>query len=89
MEKYYRVKKDNFMWKEGAIISDGGKGTYTAVQEIWNNVQSLGSEYISDRIIEDAGNADYFERVYPDTVSGKLFRTKDQMIEMYKTAFNK
>jgi hypothetical protein len=76
MEKYYRVKKDNFMWKEGAIISDGGKGTYTAVQEIWNNVKS-------------SGNADYFERVYPDTVSGKLFRTKDQMIEMYKTAFNK
>ena len=86
-KKYYRVKKDNFMWRAGAILSDNGEGRYTAIEDIWNNVKSLGNEYISGRIIEDAENSEYFERVYSDTISGKLYRTKDQLIDMYKTTF--
>jgi hypothetical protein len=37
MTKYYRVKKDNFLWKEGAILtiftaSNGSKGVITKEQ---------------------------------------------------------
>lgn len=87
MIKFYRVKKDNFMWKEGAILSDQEKGQYVAIEDIWNQSSELGSEYISARIIEDENNRDYFERVYPATVKGNFYRTKDQLIEVYKKSF--
>jgi len=86
MTKFYRVKKDNFMWKEDAILSDQDAGQYKAIEDIWNAV-SLEDEYISARIIEDERNKDYFERVYPDTVKGSFYRTKDQLIEFYKKSF--
>lgn len=88
MTKFYRVKKDNFLWKEGAIISNRKDGSgYLPVEDIWNATPANGDEYISGRIIEHEDNADFFERVYPDTVGGSLYRTKDQMIEMYQKAF--
>lgn len=87
MEKYYRVKKDTFLWKEGAILCTTVDGTgYRAVKDIWDKVP-LKTEYITAHIIENPDNADTFERVYPDTVTGNLFRTKDQMLKMYKDAF--
>ena len=85
MVKHYRVKKDTFMWKEGAIIMSNGDG-YRPIEDIWNAVP-LGSEYISDHIIEHPDNSDFFEKVYPDTVTGNLYRTKEQMLNLYKTAF--
>jgi hypothetical protein len=86
--KYYRVKKDTFLWKEGAIIkcADDEKG-YVAIEDVWDAVPCVGNEYISKRIIEHSGNAEFFERVYPDSIKGKLFRTKDQLITMYQDAF--
>lgn len=88
MQKFYRVKKDTFMWKEGAILTDQDKQQYVAVEDIWNAIESLHGEYISARIIEDKGNAEYFERVYPDTIKGKIYRTKDQLTELYKNSFS-
>lgn len=92
MQKYYRVKKDNFMWKEGAIIinkdHEGNIDNYIAIEDIWNATPDLGKEYISARIIECPNNAEFFERVYPDTIAGKYFKTKDQLVEMYKTSFS-
>lgn len=73
------------MWKEGAIIESSGSG-YRAIHDIWHKVP-LNSEYISDSIIENKDNADFFERVYKDDVAGMLYRTKDQMVELYKSAF--
>jgi hypothetical protein len=87
MTKYYRVKQDTFLWKAGAILIDQNEGAYKAVEDIWDSVDSVGNEYISGRIIEDEGNAAWFERVYPDTISGKLYKTKDQLIEMYNNTF--
>lgn len=93
MHKYYRVKKDNFMWKEGAIIhcekfSNGTEG-YKAIEDIWNSSPALSeNEYISLQIIECPSNSEFFERVYPDTIAGKYFKTKDQLVEMYKTSFS-
>jgi hypothetical protein len=87
MTKYYRVKKDNFIWKEGAILTDQDEERYIGIEDIWNTVTGVKDEYISARIIEHPDNHEYFERVYPDTITGKLYRTKDQMVEMYKKAF--
>ena len=87
MTKYYRVKKDTFMWLEGAILSDDNSSDgYKAIQDVWDKVELKG-EYISPRIIEDKDNADFFERVYPDTIKGNIYRTKDKLVELYKTSF--
>lgn len=84
--KYYRVKQDNFMWKEGAVLQSTGGG-YTPVEDIWDATPVNDSEYISDRIIEHPDNAAYFERVYSNDLKGKGYKTADQMRELYKGAF--
>lgn len=86
MDKFYRVKKDNFLWKEGAILKLQGNG-YRAIEDIWNSTPQIGEEYISTRVIECPTNVEYFERVYPDTITGRVFKTKDQLIEIYKSSF--
>lgn len=92
--KHYRLKKDTFLWKAGAILQHDPASTndtlrlgYRPVEDIWDAVPVLGGEYISARIIEHPDNAEYFERVYPDTLKGKLFHTKDQLVELYTNAF--
>lgn len=89
MDKYYRVKKDTFLWKEGAILkySDGvSNGGYEPIQDIWDVANNEG-EYISSQIVEDPVNAEYFERVYPDTIKGNVFKTADKLRAQYKKAF--
>ncbi len=85
MNKYYRVKKDTFMWEEGAILKNGTFGTnggYTAVEDIWETVK-LNGEYISATIIEN--NPEWFERVYTDNIEKMIFKTKDQLKEAFKS----
>lgn len=93
MTKFYRVKKDTFLWKEGAIIkhnsSRGSVGGYDAIEDIWDMTPETNQEYISTKIIEHEANSEFFERVYPDSISGKFYRTKDQLISSYKDSFNK
>lgn len=84
--KHYRVKKDTFLWKAGAILSDQDKGQYLGVEDIWDTVP-LNKEYVTALVIEHPNNADTFERVYPDTISGKLYHTKDQLVAIYDKAF--
>lgn len=85
--KYYRVKKDTFMWLEGAVLSNtSNNGGYMAIEDIWNKVD-VNTEYISAHIIENPLNADFFERVYPDTLKGGIFRTADKLREIYKGSF--
>lgn len=90
MTKYYRVKKDTFLWKEGAILSDADKvdNGFKPIEDIWDNTPVNGGEYISARIIEHENNKEYFERVYKDTVCGKAYRTADQLKQIYKEAFS-
>jgi hypothetical protein len=85
-EKFYRVKKDNFLWKEGAILKCKGSG-YSPIEDIWNVCGVINDEYISSRIIEHPEFAEYFERVYPDTITGKMFHTRDQLIAFYAGFF--
>lgn len=87
MRKYYRVKQDTFLWKAGAILSDQEKGQYVPIEDIWNVAEKPNAEYISAPIIEHPDNAVFFERVYPDSIAGKIYHTKDQLLEAYKGAF--
>lgn len=87
MKKYYRVKKDNFLWKEGAILSNTHENGYAPIEDIWDNTPINGKEYISAQIIEHESNAEYFERVYADSVVGSIFRTADQLRQFYKESF--
>ena len=86
MTTYFRVKKDTFLWAEGAILSDKGNREVLPIEDIWNKTQNQG-EYITRRIIEDPNNADYFEKVYKDSITGNLYKTKDQLVDMYKAVF--
>lgn len=87
MTKYYRVRKDTFLWKVGAVLAWDGTNGYSAIEDIWDAVPVIQGEYISARIVENSGNADFFERVYQDTLTGKLFQTKDKLLAKYEEAF--
>jgi len=65
MTKYYRVKKDNFLWKKGAILEmkDGENG-YDPISDLWDNTEVNQGEYITARVVEAPENAEWFERVY-------------------------
>lgn len=89
MTKYYRVREDNFLWKQGAIITDSNVGQYTPIEDVWDQTPHNKTEYISARIIEDENNMVYFERVYKDSISGTLFKTADQIKQTYKDSFKK
>lgn len=74
------------MWEEGAILSSQGSG-YTPISDIWNHVE-LGGEYISDRIIEAPGNAEFFEKVYKvDLLTKVLYETKEKAKELMAKNF--
>jgi hypothetical protein len=90
MNKFYRVKKDTFLWKEGAILKNmvpvtKGENGYRPIEDIWDTVDH--GDYISHHIIEHPNNSEFFERVYPDTIIGNLYRTKDQLVNKYKELF--
>ncbi len=91
MDKYYRVKKNTFLWKEGAILrlnqKYGHDGGYEPIEDIWDVIPSCKDDYVSATIIEHPDNSKFFERIYPDSVTGKLFKTKDQLLDMYSKAF--
>lgn len=87
MTKYYRVKKDTFLWKEGAIISmeDGDNG-YDPIEDVWNVVESQ-CDWITKEVVEANENREYFERVYKDNLKGNIFRTADKVREVYEKKF--
>lgn len=96
MEKYYRVLKDNFLWKEGVILKFGSKNWvewwYVPIEDIWNKTEFQTTnwrEYISAPIVEADSNKDFFERIYTDDLKRKVFKTKDQLTEFYKNNFKK
>lgn len=93
-KKYYRVKKDNFLWKEGAILewatySGSPSGGYTPIDDVWDVIEDIDNgEYVSANIVEDSQNADWFERVYEVGALGKvMYVTADKAREMYKNTF--
>ena len=90
--KHYRVKKDTCLRKEWAIISyDSGcwkHGWYLPIEDIRDKTPVNGEEYISTHIVEHEDNSDFFERVYKDDVSWRLYKTADQLKKAYEDAFS-
>ena len=91
MDKFYRVKKDTFLWKEGAVLKlnekIGRHGGYAAIEDVWDTTEHVADEYISAPIVEDVVNAEFFERVYLDTIGSKMYRTKKQVVDAFSKAF--
>jgi hypothetical protein len=87
--KYYRVKKETFLWDEGAIISTSkdSNNEYRAVDPIFNRLDDM-TEYISANIIEADENKDFFERVYPvNLVTKTVYKAKEQAKEMLQKEY--
>lgn len=86
MTKFYRVKKDNFLWKEGAILKqDESESGYEPVTDIWNVLENQ-TEYITSRVIEN--NSEWFERVYEvNGLTKAIYLAKDKAIEYYNKNF--
>ena len=65
MSKYYKVKKDNHLWKAGAILEQRSDGFYEATSDLFNVVEDTTCN-ISEHgeVVEAKENSAYFERVY-------------------------
>lgn len=74
MAKFYRVKEDNFLWKQGCILKkENNDDGYRPIDELWDVTEDNGDEYISAHIIEDKANEKYFERVYEVSKGKKAY----------------
>lgn len=90
MKKYYRVIKDNFLWNKWTIIvNETGYKWYEPMSDFMKRSEFDTTEYISKQIIEDKINTDFFERVYTDDITWKIFKTKDEMIKLYENMLTK
>lgn len=78
MTKYYRVTKDNFLWKEGAILK--GDDGYRPIEDMWDTTKYNSTEYISAPIIEN--NPEWFERVYKNKFD--KFLAKAEALSQFK-----
>ena len=84
MSKYYRVKKENFLWEVGAILqknNNGHRSGYSPIEDLWDKTEHNEGEYISAPIIEN--NPEFFERVYPDELNKLVFRTAQEMKQLF------
>lgn len=69
------------MWEKGAIIRSEGS-EYKTIDDMFNHVPLMG-EYISEHIIENPGNADFFERVYKvDLATRVVYELKEKAKEL-------
>jgi hypothetical protein len=86
-KKYYRVKKENFLWIVGAILEQDGEH-YRPLEgtELWDVSEHNGAEWISDRIIENS--TDYFEQVFPvHLLKNTVFKLKEEARLMLSDSF--
>lgn len=86
----YRVKKDNFLWKEGAILTKNYDGNgYESIDDIFD-MPNTGTEYISSRIVENS--PEWFEPIQ-DTVweafKNKVERAKENLVRNMRLQWRK
>lgn len=88
--KFYKVIKENPLWKVGAILQHepvGTEGGYRPLEDtdMWDVTEFNGNEYLSARIIENSPT--YFQRVYPvNLVSKTVYRLKEEAREFFEAA---
>lgn len=80
-DRYYRAKKDSFMWDEGALLKCDDDEHCVSIDSVWNACESAGDEYISESIIK--AQPDWFERVYPVNLLTKtVYKPKAEAKEL-------
>lgn len=85
MNKYYKVIKDNFLWEEGAIISNtaNSEGGYIPIDPAFIKHENNATEYITAGIIENSPET--FERVYPVNLATKtIYKSREEARELLK-----
>lgn len=83
--KYYRAKKDSFLWEEGAILACEDNRC-KPVTDIWNVTEYNGNEYVSSPIIEN--NPEWFERVYEVSLVGTVvYEAREKAKELLKKQY--
>ena len=97
MEKFYRVKKDTYLFTAGAILSNKENSTqYKATDDIWHveGNETLrkfldGAPAVAADVVENS--PDWFERVYKvSSIRGMAYVVKSAMKDlMSKVAVNK
>ena len=97
MEKFYRVKKDTYLFTVGAILSNKDNNTqYKATDDIWHveGNETLkkfldGQPAVASDLVENS--PDWFERVYKvSSIRGMAYVVKSAMKDlMSKVAVNK
>ncbi len=88
--KYYRVIKENFLWKVGAIVQKDVVRSehYSPIDnsDLWSEVEVEHSEHISGKVVENSPK--YFERVYPVNLLTKtVYKAKKEALEMISNDF--
>jgi hypothetical protein len=97
MDKFYRVKKDTYLFTAGAILSNKENSTqYKATDDIWHveGNETLrkfldGAPAVAADVVENS--PDWFERVYKvSSIRGMAYVVKSTMKDlMSKVAVNK
>ena len=84
MKKFYKVKKENFLWDVGAILAEGNNG-YSPINDIFAKNESPKKddhEVISFYIVEN--QPEYFERVYEVNLLTKIvYKLKEEAKEIF------
>lgn len=86
--RFYRVKQDTPMWREGAILKLDGNGGYRAISDLWDTLEDQ-SACLNAKRVESKDNGDWFERVYETSFLGKVaYHTRDKAREILNRDFN-
>ena len=87
--KFYRVKKENFLWEVWAILEETKQDAwmwYSPIEDCFKKFDN--EEYITSEIVENS--PEYFERVYEvrSILSKTIYETKEKAMalvsKMYK-----
>lgn len=87
--KYYKVIKDNFLWEDGAILTETSDNEgYRPISDIYKKSEFDNNEYTSSGIVENS--PEYFARVYKvDLISRTLYEVKEEAIKILDKQFKK
>jgi hypothetical protein len=69
VNKFYRVKKDNYQFDAGAILKLE-EGRYVPISDLWDRVDGAATG-IGKKLVEAKQNEEWFDRVYDVNVLGK------------------
>lgn len=87
--KFYRVKKENFLWEVWAILKEEKEDAWTWYSPIDDCFKKFDNdEYISSIIVENS--PEYFERVYEvkSFLDKIVYETKEKAMTLVSKMYN-